>query len=267
LKITRADPGALNRVVVSAKREQLGVEQSKIAAALQSELAVGDFKSGSVTLEGSIASGALRLQSEPFAVWNDVQAQLGMSLDLRSFAAESGLDLTSLRPPKDWSGPLPRLRVVWRQADGKTDRTLEIASLVNGLSARAIEREASRVAALEADIRERAAFNRRLRAQEFLRRRDAEIAAYQAEQARLAEEEVRRQAAEVARVERDKAEREKAEQRERAEVERRAQEVRRAPEPSRNPPSGPLEVVPRPPPRPPASVMPPRRDPSPSGIY
>ncbi|MDF2116695.1 AsmA family protein [Roseiarcaceae bacterium H3SJ34-1] len=276
LKITRADPGALNRVVVAAEREQLAVEQSKIAAALQSELAAGDFKAGTVALEGSIASGALRLQSEPFAAGNDVQAQLGMSLDLRSFATESGLDLTSLRPPKDWSGTPPRLRVVWRQADGKTDRTLEIASLVNGLSARAIEREAARVAALEADIRERAFFNRRLRAQEFLRRRDAEIAAYQAEQARLAEEEVKRQAAEAARLEREKAEREKLEQRERAEAERRAQEARRASEPGRDSSGAPLEVVPRPPvrpptvappPRAPVVVTPPRRDPSPSGIY
>jgi len=267
LKITRVDPGALNRVVVSAEREQLGVEQSKIAAALQSELAAADFKTRNVGLEGSIASGALRLQSEPFAAGNDVQAQLGMSLDLRSFAAENGLELTSLRPPKDWNGAPPRLRVVWRQAEGRTDRTLEIANLVNGLSARAIEREAGRVAALEADIRERAFFNRRLRAQEFLRRRAAEIAAYQAEQARLAEEEAKRQAAEAARVEREKAEREKAEQRERAEADRRAQEVRRTPEPSRTPQGTPLEVVPRPPPRPPVTVTPPRRDPSPSGIY
>ncbi|MDB5534185.1 MAG: hypothetical protein JWO28_2500, partial [Hyphomicrobiales bacterium] len=147
------------------------------------------------------------------------------------------------------------------------DRTLEIAGLVNGLSARAIEREAARVAALEADIRERAAFNRRLRAQEFLRRRDAEIAAYQAEQARLAEEELRRQATETARVEREKAERAKVEQRERAEAERRAQEARRAPEPTHTPQGTPLDVVPRPPPRPPVTVTPPRRDPSPSGIY
>lgn len=293
LRITRADPGALNRVVVSAEREQLGVEQSKIAAALQRELAAGDFRTGSLTLDGSIASGALRLQSEPFAAGNDVRAQLGMSLDLRSFVAESGLEMTSLRPPKDWSGAPPRLRVVWRQADGKTDRTLEIASLVNGLSARAIERETARVAALEADIRERAAFNRRLRAQEFLRRREAEIAAYQAEQARIAQElaaeEARQQAAEAARIEREQAEREKAEQRERAEAERRAaQEARRAQEqsralepgralePSRDLPGAPLEVVPRPPVRPPAVapppraplvITPPRRDPSPSGIY
>ena len=271
LRIARADPGALNRVVVAAEREQLGVEQSRIAAALQNELAAGDFKTGSLTLEGSIASGALRLQSEPFAAGNDVQAQLGMSLDLRSFASESALELTSLRPPKGWSGTPPRLRVVWRQADGKTVRTLEIASLVNGLSARAIERETARVTALEADIRERAAFNRRLRAQEFLRRREAEIAAYQAEQERLAreraEEEVKRQAAEAARIEREKAEREKAEQRERAEAERRAQEARRAAEPSRTLPRAPLEVVPRPAPRPPAVVPPPHHDPSPSGIY
>jgi hypothetical protein len=51
-------------------------------------------------------------------------------------------------------------------------------------------------AALEADIRERAFFNRRLKAERFMRQREAELAAFEANQARLKAEQERKRAEE-----------------------------------------------------------------------
>ena len=67
---------------------------------------------------------------------------------------------------------------------------IDASALSSALTARALVREGARIAALEADIRERAAFNRRLKAQEWLRQRAAEIDAFHREQARIAEEAV-----------------------------------------------------------------------------
>jgi hypothetical protein len=49
-------------------------------------------------------------------------------------------------------------------------------------------RESARIAAMEADMRERAAFNRRWKAQEWLRVRAVEIEAFKREEARRIEE-------------------------------------------------------------------------------
>ena len=53
-----------------------------------------------------------------------------------------------------------------------------------GLATEAIARESERIENFEADVRERAAFNRRLKAERFLARRAAEIAAFEAAEER-----------------------------------------------------------------------------------
>jgi membrane protein involved in colicin uptake len=53
------------------------------------------------------------------------------------------------------------------------------------LASQAIARETDRIAALEADIRERAFFNRRLKGERFMDRRAAEVEDWRVEQARL----------------------------------------------------------------------------------
>ena len=63
-------------------------------------------------------------------------------------------------------------------------REIDDAMLVAGLAAQAIARESDRIATLEADLRERAYFNRVSKAEQFMARREAEIAEFDA-QARL----------------------------------------------------------------------------------
>ena len=64
-------------------------------------------------------------------------------------------------------------------------RQLDVSSLSAGLAAQAIARETDRIATMEADIRERAFFNRRLKGERLMDRRRQEIEDFEVEQARL----------------------------------------------------------------------------------
>ena len=64
-------------------------------------------------------------------------------------------------------------------------RRVDVSGLAAGLATQAIARESDRIAMLEADIRERAFFNRRLKGERLLDRRNAEIEDWRAEHDRL----------------------------------------------------------------------------------
>ena len=64
-------------------------------------------------------------------------------------------------------------------------RQLDVSSLSAALAAQAIARETDRIATMEADIRERAFFNRRLKGERSMDRRRQEIEDFEVEQARL----------------------------------------------------------------------------------
>ena len=138
-------------------------------------------------------------------------------------------------------------------------REIDSGLFVAGLAAEAIARETDRIAALELDIRERAFFNRRLKAGQFMRRRELELEAYAADQARLKSEEDRRRVeAEILK----------------ADEERRKAAAPDQPAPiapsSNNATQSPANVpppVPQPPPapRPPSALQQP--DPTASGLY
>jgi hypothetical protein len=63
-------------------------------------------------------------------------------------------------------------------------RRTDAAMLAAGLAAQAIARESDRIENFEADVRERAMFNRKRKAEQFLARREAEISAYFADKER-----------------------------------------------------------------------------------
>ena len=86
---------------------------------------------------------------------------------------------------KFWSGPPPSATVVVDNALEAPRRELDVSSLSAGLAAQAIARETDRIATMEADIRERAFFNRRLKGERFMDRRQQEIQDFEVEQARL----------------------------------------------------------------------------------
>jgi hypothetical protein len=126
----------------------------------------------------SLAAGVVRLASTE-------APRVEMSWDLRQPGVSARVDLTAPRLPREWVGAAPAATLVWQGRPGALQRSTDAGSLFNAISTRAISRAAARVQALEADIRERAYFNRRAKAFDFIRRRDREIATYLDEQRRV----------------------------------------------------------------------------------
>jgi hypothetical protein len=74
-------------------------------------------------------------------------------------------------------------------------RSVDAAPLFNTISVRAIQRETERAQALDEDIRERAAIQRRAKAFEFLRWREREIILFREEERRRVEAQRQRERA------------------------------------------------------------------------
>jgi hypothetical protein len=86
---------------------------------------------------------------------------------------------------KFWSGPPPSAGVTVDNALEAPKRQIDVSSLSAALAAQAIARETDRISTMEADIRERAFFNRRLKGERLMDRREQEIQDWEVEQARL----------------------------------------------------------------------------------
>lgn len=204
--VGNADPAALARIVETAAKGGLNIDETDILNSLGREFDRGSVTLGSIPFDATLATGVLRLVPKAASAG---PAQLGLTYDLRALTLEARLAVTSLTQPRDWSEAPPAAVLVWQGRSGELRRTIEASPLVNAISGRAIAREAARVDALEADIRERAMFNRRAKAFDFMRRREREVADFYAAQRRAEEQ---KQLDEQRRVE--------AEQRRAAEAER-----------------------------------------------
>ena len=256
LRAPGADPGAIDRVVALAEKDVIPAAEPDVKSALGLEFSKGTLTLGERAFEANLGSGALKL-----APIENASSNVALQVDLRTMAVEQKIAVSGT-PPPDWTDAAPQATIIWKGPLNAPTRTIDAASLGNALSTRAITREMARVQALEADIRERAFFNRRLKGVQYMRQRDQEIAAYEAEQARLAAEEARRRAAEAARLEREERAREQAEAA-RIERERRAAEAAQV----RQPPPAPPPASPRVIAPPPAMLVPGAIDPSASGRY
>lgn len=191
LAIPRLDPGALARVIAKAQMPDARIDETNVTHALGLEFdkqamdlpdgAMPAVMSAGVVHIGpyrSSAAGGSATASGDF----DLRTQ---ELTIRAaFAAADG--------GKFWSGPPPSIAVTLSGPVDAPTRQIDASALVAGLAAQAIARESDRIASLEADIRERAYFNRRLKAEQFMRQREAELAAFAAEQARIKSEEDRK---------------------------------------------------------------------------
>ncbi|MGE3246036.1 MAG: AsmA family protein [Beijerinckiaceae bacterium] len=199
LRMASADPRALAVALAASDADELNVDEQSVKAALRKGFAGGAFAPGDRTFALTIAGGVLRFESEgAVEAPGNADAVLSGVFDFQTLKSETKLELTARTRPKDWNGALPAMSLI-RHGEGATFADeLSAGALINGMSARAIVREAARVEALEFDIRERAYFNRRAKAAAFLERRGKEILAYREEQIRLAEE-ARKKAEEEAR--------------------------------------------------------------------
>jgi hypothetical protein len=185
--IPRLDPGALGRVMEKAQALDAPIDETNVARALTLELDRRSLAIPDGAVAAALNSGVLRIG--PLAIPEPSgHAMISGDFDLRSWNLQIRAAFEEARAGKFWSGSPPAATVVIRGALDAPTRVIDVASLVAGLATQAIARESDRIAGLEADMRERAFFNRVLKSSRFLRGRAAEIAAYQAEQARLKSE-------------------------------------------------------------------------------
>jgi hypothetical protein len=180
--LARSDPGALDRVVAKAQTPDAPLDETNIAYAFGNELGKAPLPIPDGTTPTSLSAGIMRVG--PITIARD--ATLSADLDVRKLLVETKLLINSSATDlKFWSGPPPSAAIDVQNALDAPKRQLDVSSLAAGLAAQSIARETDRIAALEADIRERAYFNRRLKGERFMDRRQQEIEDWQGEQTRL----------------------------------------------------------------------------------
>jgi hypothetical protein len=183
--LARSDPAALDRVVAEAEAPDAPLDETNIAFAFGNELnrAPLAIPDGSAPL--SLSAGVAKIGPIKIAEGR-ADGALSADLDLRALAAEARLTLNSSASElKFWSGPPPSAAVTVDNALEAPKRQVDVSILSAALAAQAIARETDRISIMEADIRERAFFNRRLRGERFMDRRRQEIEDWQVEQERL----------------------------------------------------------------------------------
>ena len=190
-QIPHLDQGALGRIVEKAQSSDYAIDEPNVNHALEQELGKQALRIADAATAASLTAGIIHFG--PFGARSPRDdGALQASFDLRSFILEVHAAFTELQTPKYWSGAPPAINIVLKGPIGGSAHEVDSSLFVAGLAAQAIARETDRIAGMESDIRERAFFNRRLKAGQFMRRRALELEAYAFEQARLKSEEDRR---------------------------------------------------------------------------
>ncbi len=183
--LARSDPTALDRVVAKAQTPDAPLDETNIAFAFGNELNRGPLAIPDGSAPLSLSAGVAKIGPIKIAEGRG-EGTLTADLDLRTLAARTRLSLTSsANDLKFWSGPPPSAAVTIDSALAAPKRQVDVSTLSAALAAQAIARETDRISTMEADIRERAFFNRRLKGERFMDRRRREIEDWQVEQERL----------------------------------------------------------------------------------
>jgi AsmA family len=183
--LARSDPDALNRVVAKAQAPDAPLDETNIAFALGAELNRAPLALPDGPAPLALSAGVAKIGPIKIAEGGKDEA-LSADLDLRTLAAETRLTLTSSASDlKFWSGPPPSAAITVDNALDAPKRQIDVSTLSAALAAQTIARETDRISTMEADIRERALFNRRLKGERFLDRRRQEIEDWRVEQERL----------------------------------------------------------------------------------
>ena len=183
--LAHSDPAALDRVVAKAQVPDAPLDETNIAFAFSNELNRGPLAIPDGPAPVSLSAGVVKIG--PIEIPEERgEAALSAELDLRRLAAATRLRLASPAGGlKFWPGSPPSAAVAIENALEAPKRQIDVSSLSAALAAQAIARETDRIAAMEADIRERAFFNRRLKGERLMDRRRQEIQDFEVEQERL----------------------------------------------------------------------------------
>lgn len=223
LSLPEADPFALSRLLARPLDELGTIDENRIGASLDEDLRKGPLNLPNLPLAATIVNGQMRLVGRPaegaLPPAAAIEVSPALTLDLARGFVDARIGMRGLKPPANWRGATPEIALAWtgRLLDGSSRspirRQLQVASLVNGFLAMAIQRDLERAEAFEADIRERAFFNRRRKADAFLQRREREIAQFERAQAQFraiaSEESARLQARSLAAAQKREIEQER----------------------------------------------------------
>ena len=213
LRFPGLDPLAASRVQQQWQGKDPPANMNALISAIEQELPKSAWMPGMITVPLTITRGAARIGPAQHEL-NNIVASGQALIDLRAASLSAAVSLSHRDEisPTDiavaWSGPLSAPK-----------RSIDASSMLNRLQLSAITREQERISILEQDARERAAFNRRARAERELReaedakKRAAEEAQRRADLERRAAEEAMRRAAQERRALEDLARRANEQQR------------------------------------------------------
>ncbi|MBV9634866.1 MAG: AsmA family protein [Methylobacteriaceae bacterium] len=193
VRLPGLDADALTRIVGAADAERLPIEEDAVRRALAAESDRAGRSLVRLDLPAAIAAGVIRLGP---ASLPDPRASISTiaSIDIKARTIDMNTDMRLETAPRQWTGTPPQITVTWAGPLPAPKRDIDASSFFNGLSARALSINLQRLEALDADIRERAFFNRRLKAIEADEEREREHAASAQEEARRHFEQDRRRA-------------------------------------------------------------------------
>ncbi len=169
--LARTDPEGPARTVAALDKAQdltdpdaPAIDVDDVRQALGTQLDRGPLRLGDQTAPATLASGVLRagpLHAES-PRW---AADADLTLDLRSLELRSRTRLRTRESGTDRKSDVAEIVSTLAGPLGATpQRDLDATSLVNVIQARAIARDQERIEIMQQDVRERAFFNRRLRA-------------------------------------------------------------------------------------------------------
>ncbi len=187
------DPGALTRVLARARSGDIGIDETNVGYNLGLEFDRAALPLPDGAAPATLSAGVIHVG--PLAISRaGGSSTASAAFDLRAESLAIDVAFAEARGGKFWVGAPPAVDVSLTGAFVAPARRIDASQLAAGLAAQAIGRDTDRISALEADIRERAWFNRRLKAERYMRQREAELAAFAAEQARQKAEDDRRKA-------------------------------------------------------------------------
>jgi hypothetical protein len=185
LVVSGMDPAGLPRVVATPIDAIDPVTELNVGALVERNLLTGDWRLPGKEHPAGLSQGQVRISLAPETVQAGtipITITPTIQLDLLRREVEARFSLRQTNLPPAWRGATPEIglslssRYDPRRGDmTPLQRRLDVASLLNGFLALAIQRDLEKAEAFEADLRERSAHLRRQRADQFQARRQREI--------------------------------------------------------------------------------------------
>ena len=161
-------PEGLAHVVAAAEQDKLASDAANLGKALTLDADQGPAGLNPSQTTMTLAGGQLKFGPgtliDTSILPNPTPAKWSATYDLRNGLFDLATSMSLWPLPKNWQDVAPSLAMRWHGTLDNPQRTLDVANLANTLAAHAIARSQARIEALDADIRERSFFLRRLKA-------------------------------------------------------------------------------------------------------